>query len=295
MSDLDLPLLPSAEQIRRRTFATVRRGYDPDQVQGYLQQIASQVETLEHDLREERLQASGRPDAPAPAATPAPVATPAPAGPAPSAEEAYEQLSARFATVLRTADEESQRLIADARLQATKILEEAQAEADKIRLDAQSNAEEARAKSAAELERARVEADRVVGGLEQRREAMLTQMHEMQSRLLAVAQDLDVPEIEPGPGGEHAAPPAVTPQPPSPPKHAPAPQPATSAPPAVPTKPAPPATATAQPVGKAPSDDDVDPRYEDLWAPNEGTAQVDLPDLSVLDIDFDDEERSSED
>ena len=30
--DLDLPLLPSAEQIRRREFATVRRGYDPDQV-----------------------------------------------------------------------------------------------------------------------------------------------------------------------------------------------------------------------------------------------------------------------
>jgi hypothetical protein len=26
MSDLDLPLLPSADQIRRRKFATVRRG-----------------------------------------------------------------------------------------------------------------------------------------------------------------------------------------------------------------------------------------------------------------------------
>ena len=35
MSDLDLPLLPSAEQIRRRQFATVRRGYDPDQVHDY--------------------------------------------------------------------------------------------------------------------------------------------------------------------------------------------------------------------------------------------------------------------
>jgi len=35
-NDLDLPLLPSAEQIRRREFATVRRGYDPDQVREYL-------------------------------------------------------------------------------------------------------------------------------------------------------------------------------------------------------------------------------------------------------------------
>ena len=31
-TDIDLPFLPSAAQIRRREFATVRRGYDPDQV-----------------------------------------------------------------------------------------------------------------------------------------------------------------------------------------------------------------------------------------------------------------------
>ena len=40
-NDLDLPLLPSAEQIHRREFATVRRGYDPDQVREYLQGVAS--------------------------------------------------------------------------------------------------------------------------------------------------------------------------------------------------------------------------------------------------------------
>src|SRR5262245_65012096 len=49
--DLDMPVLPSAEQIRRREFATVRRGYDPDQVRDYLFQVAMQVETLERDLR----------------------------------------------------------------------------------------------------------------------------------------------------------------------------------------------------------------------------------------------------
>src|SRR5436190_7505357 len=53
-NDLDLPLLPSAEQIRRREFATVRRGYDPDQVREYLQGVAGQVETLERELRERR-------------------------------------------------------------------------------------------------------------------------------------------------------------------------------------------------------------------------------------------------
>ena len=56
-NDLDLPLLPSAEQIRRREFATVRRGYDPDQVREYLQGVAGQVETLERELRDQRKEA----------------------------------------------------------------------------------------------------------------------------------------------------------------------------------------------------------------------------------------------
>src|SRR5215213_3508299 len=214
MSDLDLPLLPSAEQIRRRQFATVRRGYDPDQVQDYLSQVATQVEALENELREERMQASGRVDAP-----PAPAAPATPAAPAVSpatTEDAYAQLSARLASVLRAADEQSQRLVADAQAEAKKIMEEAQAEADAIRVDAQATAEEARAKSAAELERAREEADRVLGGLEQRREAMLTQMHEMQSRLLAVAQTFEVPDVEPAGGGAHASQAgAPAPQPPA--------------------------------------------------------------------------------
>jgi len=46
MSELDLPLLPNADQIRRRMFATVRRGFDPDQVREYLKQVADQVENL---------------------------------------------------------------------------------------------------------------------------------------------------------------------------------------------------------------------------------------------------------
>ena len=55
-SDLDMPLLPSAEQIRRREFATVRRGYDPQQVRAYLTSIANQVGTLEQELSQLRLE-----------------------------------------------------------------------------------------------------------------------------------------------------------------------------------------------------------------------------------------------
>lgn len=299
MSDLDLPLLPSAEQIRRRQFATVRRGYDPDQVTDYLNQVAIQVETLETELRDERLGASSRAaetavkEAPKVIAAPPPTPAVAAAATA-SAEAAYEQLSKRFAAVLQAADAEAQKLIDNARGEATKLLEEARVEADKIRVDAQANAEEARTKSAAELERVRAESDRVLGGLEQRRESLLSQMHDMQSRLLTVAKELEVPDEGPAPPGAHVATAArATPPTPTPIAMSPAakpPQPAAAAP--LPHEPAsePAAEATPVPIGQAAESDEelVDPRYEDLWASTEARS-VDIPDLSALDIDFDDE------
>ena len=39
-TELDLPVLASADQIRRREFVTIRRGYDPDQVREFLQRVA---------------------------------------------------------------------------------------------------------------------------------------------------------------------------------------------------------------------------------------------------------------
>ena len=303
MSDLDLPLLPSADQIRRRKFATVRRGYDPDQVDDYLKQVAEQVEALETDLRDERLNAARPRGAEAPVEQPAAMMAPpaaavaASTATAPESEEAaYERISKRFASVLKSADEEAQKLIDQARAEATKLLDDARAQADRIRVDAQANAEQARSTSAAELAKAREEADRVLGGLEQRRESLLGQMHEMQSRLLAVAQNLEIPDGD-EPQGAHTATPgqqaptdAQRPTTPSQPQpdadRPPANAGATVVPEAAPVKePAP------VPVGQAATESEtVDPRYEDMWASTE-TRQVDIPDLSSLDIDFDDEKK----
>ncbi len=298
MSDLDLPLLPSADQIRRRKFATVRRGYDPDQVDDYLKQVAEQVEALETDLRDERLNAGrqrpGGAEAPAEAPAAAVMAPPpmaAAAATAPETEEAaYERISKRFATVLKSADEEAQKLIDQARAEATKLLDDARAEADRIRVDAQANAEQARAASAAELAKAKEESDRVLGGLEQRRESLLGQMHEMQSRLLAVAQNLEIPE-----GDELQGAHTTTPTPQSAPDQQP--QPPSGARPAaedsVQTVPEsqPVKEPSPVPVGQAATESEtVDPRYEDMWASTE-TRQVDIPDLSSLDIDFDDDKK----
>ena len=270
-NDLDLPLLPSAEQIRRREFATVRRGYDPDQVREYLQGVAGQVETLERELRgprkETKAQGSatpGGPPAPPVAAgqvmTPATPAatTPAPTMPSPAApaQDPYEVIAKRFAGVLATADKEATAALAEAKAEADRILQEARSEADRIKLDAQARAEQAKQQGTDSLAEAKREAERILGSLSERREVLVTQMHDMQSKLLSVAKELessmDVPGSTDAPQG--------------------------SAPGPVPTD-------------SGTSDDPVDPRYEDMWALPKGKKMVDIPDLAALDVDFEEEPR----
>src|SRR2546427_12482437 len=100
-ADLDLPLVPSADQIRRREFASVRRGYDPDQVRDYLAQVANQVESMERELGEARLAA----EAPAVLPAAAPVEEAAPPREA-TKDDAYEKLSRRIANLIAAADHE---------------------------------------------------------------------------------------------------------------------------------------------------------------------------------------------
>jgi DivIVA domain-containing protein len=283
-SDLDLPLLPSAEQIRRREFASVRRGYDPDQVRDYLGAVATQVETLERDLREARLTAETA--APAPAA--------AAAAPAAPKADPYEELGKRIAGLVATADQEAIRLVDEAKTESSRILQEARTEADRIRTDAQSHAEEVRQQAADVLAEAQAKADAIVAGLAERREKLVTQLQTMQSRLLNVAKELDV-TIEDG--GTSAA--AAVSASPSPPKtDAPATKPRASAPAA---EAAPRARTDAAAVAEGDDLADlVDPRYEDLWvsadatteaepAPEASTAdaEIDLPDLGSMELDFD--------
>lgn len=178
-TELDLPLLPSADQVRRREFATVRRGYDPDQVRDYLYAVANALETLEHRLRETkleletalRLQQEPRRDP-------------------------YEELASRFAELLRNADQQAERIMQEAKEQYRRMIEEARSEADRIRLDAQARAEQARQESQDALQRARDEADRMLSGLAERRRSVVEQLRHMQERLLDVARELEV-TIEP--------------------------------------------------------------------------------------------------
>ena len=230
------PLVASGDQIRQREFATVRRGYDPEQVRAYLTALAVHVESLERALADTRARVAQLESAP----------------PAP---DAYEELSKRFAGVLATAD-----------AQAEQVVDQARAEAERIKAEAQARAEEVRIRSSRSLIAAQEESDRMLENLAQRREAMLRQLHDMQSRLLSVADDLEV-AIQPAP------------QPADPPTDAPT--------PASPTPP-PAAAPTPQPTP-----------IEDLWvsAPatdsglaglfdDPATDEPDLPDLRDLDLDL---------
>jgi cell division initiation protein len=181
-TEIDLPFLPSAAQIRRREFASVRRGYDPDQVRDYLTQVADQVEALEQQVRDSKLQR----------ATGAQSEEQARPSDPPASEDQYERFSKRLTTLLATADKEAEGILGDARADSARMLDEARSEADRIRVDAQARAEEARQQGNELLERAKQEADRVVLGLSERRETLVQHLQDMQSRLVGVAKELEV-------------------------------------------------------------------------------------------------------
>jgi DivIVA domain-containing protein len=181
-ANLDLPLLPSADQIRRREFASVRRGYDPDQVRDFLTQVAGQVESIEVELREARMQLEAN------AAT-ASIARPA--EPTPPPEDPYDRLAQRFKDMIASADREAESIIARAKADAEEMLDTARGEADEVRLDAQSRAEEQRQQAEEYLTTAREESDRALAGLADRQRDLARKIEHMHEQLLAAAASLE--------------------------------------------------------------------------------------------------------
>jgi DivIVA domain-containing protein len=176
-------LATDAEQIRQREFATVRRGYDPGQVRAFLDSVATRVDELERALAESRAR----------------VAEPGSA-PAASESDPYERLSERFASVLASADTQAQQMV-----------DEAKSEAARIKAEAQAQAEDLRNKGSRTLIAAQEESERMLEDLATRRAAMLRQLHDMQARLLSVADDLESamqPPAEPA----QPEPPTVVPE-----------------------------------------------------------------------------------
>jgi DivIVA domain-containing protein len=290
-TNLDLPVLISADQIRRREFVTIRRGYDPDQVRAYLDQLADQIELMRVLLRDAQqeaqsaLRTSAQPH-----------------------DDPYEKLAQRVSGVIREADAAAETIRSEAATDAERLTREARADADRIRTDAQAKAEEARALADRAVRTAREEADRTIAGLSTRRDALVDQLASMQERLLGVAQDLEsamdvrvtlpalasIEELfgetkgrnEPAPASSAwAVPPraiAAEPEDPGEAMDGPADQ---AEPPIVIGEAAGPA------YDHTPEDEEplVSPSYEELW---EGTdaMKIDLPDIPALDLDWGEED-----
>ena len=213
-SELDVPLTPSADQIRRREFVTVRRGYDPEQVRAYLARVAEQVEVLEELARTTRSVATTKQGSAAEA--PAATETAAPAQEPQVPADPYVALSAHMAELLRNAEETATRIVAEAEAECSRIMAEAGADADRIRTDAQGNAEAVRQEADRVSKQARQEADQLLQGLDSRRDQLVEELQMMREKLLGMAQGLGslaveheaslirIPPAEPEPDAQYA-------------------------------------------------------------------------------------------
>lgn len=188
-SELDLSSPASAGRIRQLTFATVFRGYDPNQVLAYLSGVADHVEALESKVRqlESELKEAHRQKA-----------TLADQG---SSRDPYESVSARVADLVRTFDLDVAKLRGDAEAEVDRLLAEARIEAERIRLDGQDKVAETRAEAERTLREARIEADKVLSGLASRRDNLLQELRAMRDQMLDTAKDLEA-AIE-GSVGDH--------------------------------------------------------------------------------------------
>jgi DivIVA domain-containing protein len=253
-TELDLPVLISSEQIRRREFVTTRRGYDPAQVRDYLQALADQVDLMATMIREARMEAEAALRADEQRVDP------------------YERLARRVSSVIREADEAAERFRMEGRRDAERMMEDARTEAERIRTEAHANAERARVEAETALEHARGEANRTLAGLSTRRNALIDQLAEMQERLLGVARDLEAtivtPELETAP----QAPPA--PAPPDPVAAAPGEPRIVEIPPEA----APPTPTMDEMFADVDEDDE-------MWAGTD-TVHLEVPDIPPLDLDW---------
>ncbi|MGC8472611.1 MAG: DivIVA domain-containing protein [Acidimicrobiales bacterium] len=175
-----------AGDVARRTFNTVRRGLDPDEVRTYLELVARALEhadrreqELLHELHEAEERARH-----------------------PVIDESVltSSLGQRSAAVLRGAHEEAARILSQAEETAATMVRDAQQQATDIQVNAESSAAEriaeaeleanslrhqAREEASAVLETARVEGEAVVDRAREHGRAMLDQAQEARRRVLA--------------------------------------------------------------------------------------------------------------
>jgi cell division initiation protein len=149
----------------RPTFGSVRRGYDPSEVDAFLAEVASTIQILEARSRD-----AARDDAPA---------------------DVSDRLTERFARLLAVQEREVEKLLTEAHAEADGMVAEARREADRIRGDARHAADRSVEDAEVFRERAAVDADDLRSGLAERRRAMIEDLPKIQQRLRTFLGDLE--------------------------------------------------------------------------------------------------------
>jgi DivIVA domain-containing protein len=186
----DLSSSASAGRIRHPTFATVFRGYDPNQVLEYLSGVADHVEALESkvqqvelELKESRRQGIALQDKVS------------------GGQDPYDTISARVADLVRMFDQDVERLRAEAEAEVQRLLADARTEAERTRLDAQDKAAETRADAERTLRDARIETEHALSSLTSRRDALVGELRILRDRILDTVKGLET--TIGGSGGDH--------------------------------------------------------------------------------------------
>jgi len=184
-------------------FDTVRRGFAPDQVAGYLKRVATSVLRLEsriEEIRIELLEARRERDE-ARAARGASVADPQIAA-SQHVTELVRGFDDQVGGLLRDAEveagrvqsdvrAEAGRILANAREEADRIVAEARAEAERTRADVQTEEQEARIRAARSIYQARQENDRASRDLSAMRETMLETFRGIRDRAVAALDEVE--------------------------------------------------------------------------------------------------------
>ena len=204
--DIALPPAGDGTDGPESNFDTVRRGFAPDQVAGYLKRVATGVLSLEsriEGIRIELLEARRERDE-ARAALEA-------ADPHVAASQHVTELVRGFddqvGGLLRDAEveagrvqsdvrTEAGRILAKAREEADRIVAEARAEAERTRADVQTEEQEARIRAARSIYQARQENDRASRDLSALKETMLETFRGIRDRAVVALDEEAVIERE---------------------------------------------------------------------------------------------------
>lgn len=171
------PPLATAGSLNLPTFATVRRGYDPDQVMEYVTRLTDHLDALKTEVRRLQAELSQR--------------DVTPEEQAPTAQDEYDGVGARVADLMRTFDRDVEKLRQDAEAEAVRIVAEAKSEADRIQREAERLHAEAEAKADRVLAEARTEADKILSSLASRREGLLDELRVIRDRMVDTTRGIE--------------------------------------------------------------------------------------------------------